>query len=453
MISNLLLPLGIEVPKILSNILGINKQREKVYVVGNGWGSYYFVKNLNKNKFEPIIIAPNQKVLNTPKLTNLLVDQSATTSATETASALALALASASASATALAHVEFENPYGKIISDTVEDIDIKKKNIITKSGKVYHYNRIVLAIGSEPNDFGIEGVNTYTYKFKTIADANLLREKMEKLKLENVSSLKHVVKKSNQIYIVGSGITGIEIASKIDKIFDVKVIEGLEKILPGYSETTQLDIKYHLRQTQPNIDIKTSTMVKSIGDNFIKVNEINKQPFNNINKPIDFTKYIRYRNEEKKEPGKIIDLEWDSKKDLIIWSGGIRLNGFGAKTTLFNTLNMLNMIASNIPIKPRGIDVGEDFSFRKDLGIYCVGDMVANRGPPSAQNARLQGEYLAKYFNSGFDENFLLTNKFESITKGKLVHLLKDTYLESEYYCYNGFIYGFVDKLIEWMNM
>ena len=67
MISNLLLPLGIEVPKILSNILGINKQREKVYVVGNGWGSYYFVKNLNKNKFEPIIIAPNQKVLNTPK--------------------------------------------------------------------------------------------------------------------------------------------------------------------------------------------------------------------------------------------------------------------------------------------------------------------------------------------------------------------------------------------------
>ena len=103
MTSNLLLPLGIQVPKLLSNIFGIKKNdnREKVFVVGNGWGSYYFVKNLDKNKFEPIIIAPNPKVLNTPKLTNLLIDPDA--------------------------QVEFSNPHAEIILDMVENIDVKKK--------------------------------------------------------------------------------------------------------------------------------------------------------------------------------------------------------------------------------------------------------------------------------------------------------------------------------------
>lgn len=51
--------------------------KELVYVVGNGWSSYYFVKNLDKSKFEPVIIAPNLNVLNTPKLVNRVIDPNA----------------------------------------------------------------------------------------------------------------------------------------------------------------------------------------------------------------------------------------------------------------------------------------------------------------------------------------------------------------------------------------
>ena len=376
-----MLPFGVIIPQIILNIFREDKKREKVYVVGNGWGSYFFVKNLDKNKFEPVIIAPNLKVLNTPKLTNLLVNSNA--------------------------EVEFTNPYAEIILDMVEDIDIEKKKIITKSGSVIPYNRVVLSIGSEPNDFGIPGVLTHTYKFKTISDANALRKKLDSIRI------------NNQVYVVGSGITGIEIASKVGKIFNVKVIEGLGTILPGYSDLTKSIIWEHLKQTQRYIDIETNTMVKYIGNNFIKVNKTDK----NI----------------------IQDWTYDSKKDLIIWSGGVRLNGFGDKNTLFNTLNKIKPIRS-----PRGLDVEEDFSIQKNLGIYCIGDMVANKGPPSAQNARIQAEYLAKYFNSGFDENFLKSNKFESKSKGKLVHLVNNTYLESEFY--SGFIPGFIDKIIEWTN-
>lgn len=380
MTTSILAPIGTQYYQIVNLIFGYPqkpKPKEKIYVIGNGWASYYFVKNLNKHMYEPIIIAPNKKVLNTPKLVNYLLDSNEV--------------------------VEFPNPYAKIIPDMLEDINLDKKILITKSGSSYPYSKVVLAIGSEPNDFGIPGVESHTYKFKTIQDANLLRDRLYSSTI------------NNQIYVVGSGITGIELASKIGKVFNVKVIEGFGTILPGHDDLTKNIIRQHLEQTQRYIDIQTNTMVKSIGDNSIDL-------MINNNK---------------------IVLNFDNKKDLIVWTGGVRFNGFG-KTKLFNTLNTIT------PIKPRGLDVGEDFSLKPNFPIYCIGDMVANAGPPSAQNARIQGEWLAMYFNSGFDNKYFQTNKFESTSKGKLVHLVNDIYLESEYY--SGFIPGIIDNIIEWIN-
>lgn len=395
--SKITLPFGIEVPKFLKNIFDSKSSfektnREKIYVIGNGWGSYFFVKNLDKSKFEPVIIAPNKKVLNTPRLVNLLTEPEPN------------------------ALVEFENPYGEIIQDMLDDINLNSKELITKSGIKYPYTKIVLSIGSEPNDFGIQGVNTNTYKFKTIEDANLLREKISTMSV------------NNNIYIVGSGITGIEIASKLGNIFNIKVIEGMGMILPGYNDITKNIILEHLKKTQRYINIDTNTLVKFISDTYIRVNKI--------------------------KSNELINLNFDNKKDLIIWSGGVRINGYGKKTQLFNKLN--NIIQDvkcdeTISIKPRGIDVEENFKIKSDLDIYCIGDMVANKGPSSAQNARVQGEWLANYFNSGFDKEFLRTNKYEIKSRGKLVHLIDDIYLESEYY--SGFIPKFIDKIIEWINI
>lgn len=101
----------------------------------------------------------------------------------------------------------------------VEDIDIVNSSLITKSGSKYPYKRVVFAIGSEPNDFGIPGVKEHTYKFKTIEDADLLRNKILNNRLLN-----------STIYIVGSGVTGIELGSKLNNnINGMKIIEGMRK--------------------------------------------------------------------------------------------------------------------------------------------------------------------------------------------------------------------------------
>jgi len=337
MINNIIYALGTVVPQRISDYINLsnNKEKELVYVVGNGWASYYFVKNLDKSKFKPVIIAPNKDILNTPKLVNRVMDPDA--------------------------NVEFPNPYAEKIQDIVEDINTSNSTLITKSGAIYPYKRVVFAIGSEPNDFGIPGVDVHTLKLKTISDADLLRNKISNLSLNST------------IYIVGSGVTGIELGSKLNNnIFGIKIIEGMGEILPGFNGKTKSVIFDYLTRIDGQLEIKLSNMVKSINQNQITISLGDKSTINE-----------NYRKVQ----------------DLIIWTGGVRFNGFG-RTKLFESLNKIT------PIKPRGLDVGLDFSLKTNNIIYCLGDMVGNAGPPTAQNAKNQGIWLAGYFNSGFDADF-----------------------------------------------
>jgi NADPH-dependent 2,4-dienoyl-CoA reductase/sulfur reductase-like enzyme len=43
-----------------------------------------------------------------------------------------------------------------------------------------------------------------------------------------------------------------------------------------------------------------------------------------------------------------------------------------------------------------------DDQLRYLTNVYAIGDCVSSRGPPTAQNARQQGEFLARHFNNGF---------------------------------------------------
>ena len=84
-------------------------------------------------------------------------------------------------------------------------------------------------LGSELNVFWIQGVDVHTLKFKTIEDADLLRNKI----FYNLSL-------NSTIYIVGSGVTWIELGSKLNNnIFGLKIIEGMSEILPCFNGITK----------------------------------------------------------------------------------------------------------------------------------------------------------------------------------------------------------------------
>lgn len=404
MFSSITNMFGSQLSKMITNIINLNKKKEKedVYVIGNGWAGYYFVKYLDKTQFNPIIIAPNSKVLNTQKLVNRIINPNE--------------------------DVEFTNPHAQKIIDIVVDIDMGKKTLLTSSGKIIPYSKVIFAIGSEPNDFGIEGVEANTYKLKTISDANLLEKKIKSLYTDS------------RIYIIGCGVTGIELATNITKLegfngfrgVNIRLMDGLDMILPGYNLETKKTIKKEIETNYKNIEVLLNHKVNSIYKQCRYSNELQ-------------LKYYNINNSKSESFWLCLNPKYIS--DIIIWTGGVRFNGY-RKTKLFESLNKIS------PIKPRGLDVEKDFSFgcnNKDNSIYCLGDMVANMGPPTAQNAKNQAIWLAKYFNSNFNSEYLELNPYQVKSKGKLVHLNEKVYLESEYY--SGWIPKFVAKLIEYVGL
>lgn len=382
-----------------------SNKKKRVYVIGNGWSSYYFVKNLDKNKYEPIIISPNEKVLNTPKLIEYIVEDLDKNKNKKKV------------------QIEFSNPYAKIIQDKLTHIDTHTKTIITESGNKYDYTHLVLAIGSESNDFGIEGVESYTYKLKTLNDANILKKRLSNLEV------------FTRIYIVGGGVSGIELScwlsNQIQKYGshpDIKIIEGCKSILQSYSAKTRSDIeKLLFCKYSTQIELFTDSMLKLINKTNIKYqkhNRIQNFPFSYIPKS-------------------------NISSDLIIWTGGIRISGY-KKTSLYEELEKISQ-TNSLKIGPRGLETNNDFSVIKNE-IYSIGDMVSNKGPPTAQNAKFQGIWLAKYFNSNFEPKYIESNpyNYESYELGKLLHLDSELYLESKYY--SGFIPKFLIYFIDWIT-
>lgn len=381
----------------------LDKKKIPVHIIGNGWASYHFAKNLNKNLYEPIIIAPNLKVLDTTKLIDYIFDDNL--------------------------DLYFENNYGKIICGNLIDFDSETNELKIEqveqikrvSNKKIKYEYLVLAIGSESNDFEINGIEENTLKLKTKEDAEKIRYKLIEQYLKNFHLNSPGIKLSNElainhIYIIGSGITGIELACALGKklnnqmknsslIYSIKVIEGMDKILPGYNLTTQNLIEKTLINSTNNIKFDLGKFVASIDSQNINFAHTSKSL------PINYSK----------------------SSDIIIWTSGVRINGY-KKTKLFDTMNKISQNHTNKIIRPRGIEVDDFFHLGNLSNVYCLGDMVANKGPTSAQNARLQAEWLAKYFNNKFVSN----KKFESNINIKLIHLANSIYVESKYY--SGFL-------------
>ncbi len=335
------------------------KEKEPIHIIGNGWATYHFVKNLDKSKFIPIVISPNEYPLNTTKLIKQIdcPDKD---------------------------KIYLNNDRSIIkLNNTVKLIDPVNKIIHMEKNNFYRYKNLVIAIGSEVHDFGIDGVNLYTTKIKKLEDIDGLRKKLVNLK-------------SKSIYVIGGGPTGVELVSKLKNLgYDPILIEGMGNILTGFNIQTQKEITKYLENKK--IDIKFNEKVIQIEKNKIKTSN-NSYPY-----------------------------------DLAIWVGGVKFNGY-KKTELYKSLDSIAKIT------PRGIEV--DSNFKIHDSIYCIGDIVSNKGPPTAQNAKYQAKWLANYFNNPKSDS-----KYEVKELGKIIHLENKIYLESKFY--SGYLCKYLENIID----
>src|SRR3989344_6063694 len=106
----------------------------------------------------------------------------------------------------------FKNKKVNFVQAEVCEVDLSAKKVKTKGGNVFCYDYLVVAIGSQAEDFGIPGVSEYAYQFKSLEDALIINEKLENLVKDVVSNKK--VSPVN-VLVVGAGFNGVELAAEL----------------------------------------------------------------------------------------------------------------------------------------------------------------------------------------------------------------------------------------------
>lgn len=99
--------------------------------------------------------------------------------------------------------------------------------------------------------------------------------------------------------------------------------------------------------------------------------------------------------------------------------------------------------------KKKNINLEIDDKLRvfNEKNIYVIGDLV-NNGPPTAQNAKQMGEYLAEVFNS----NFTKEEPYEYKEKGKIIHCRDKIFIEINNNIYTVPDWKVVNNIIEFFR-
>ncbi len=238
-----------------------------------------------------------------------------------------------------------------VILDKIMYLFPDAKAVKSENGQIYEYDTLVLALGSEINYFGLEGMEDKTFCMNTIRSTIALRHELitEFKKDEPVT-----------IAVIGGGASGVELAGELHnfarKVAEkyrkkyiapkVLLIEGADRLLPAFDPV--LSAKVYKRLQKQGVDIRLSTKVNSC------------------------------------EVGKVCLNTGDVDADVIVWTAGAKLPTFYETNVDEFTLE-------------RGRIVVDDFLRAKGhRDIFVIGDNAATKYSGMAQTALYDARYTAR---------------------------------------------------------
>lgn len=151
-------------------------------------------------------------------------------------------------------NVIFEkHPNVEIVTDKVSGFD-PHRHLISSERKDYHYDKLVLALGSVTTFFGIKGLAEHAYGIKTFEEVEQFQEHIH-------DEVVHQ-KLDKEYFVIGAGPTGVEMASALNQylksikdIFRLKhsqpkvtLVEAKDRILPHMSQTASDKVRRELKK-------------------------------------------------------------------------------------------------------------------------------------------------------------------------------------------------------------
>lgn len=245
-------------------------QRERVVIIGGGFGGLNSAKKFQNTNFEVILVDKTNHHLFQPLLYQV-----------------ATAALSPSNIARPIRSILKDSENIEVILDEVISIDKDEKNISLRNNEKISFDYLVVATGAKHSYFGKDHWEEFAPGLKTLTDALTIREKIlwsfeEAERIEATEKEKYL-----NFVVIGGGPTGVEMAGAIaetaksmkgefkninpskSKIF---LIEGMERLLgmfePSLSEYT--------KQTLENMGVTVllKSMVTDINEEGVKIGEM-----------------------------------------------------------------------------------------------------------------------------------------------------------------------------------
>jgi NADH:ubiquinone reductase (H+-translocating) len=256
----------------------------------------------------------------------------------------------------------------KFVKASITGFDFKTRLVFTDHGD-FHYDRLIIALGSQPVTFNIPGLSEHALMLKSAANARSIRGHLEAT-LSALTSATRMM--PYPIVVGGAGITGVELATELaeglrslERRYGLKrdaikivLVEAAPTVLPGFDRKTIDEAARALRRL--NVEVRTSTPIERVAADRVWVKSIGSD-----------------RSEE-------------IETSTIIWTGGVRANAL----VLHSGLTLGERGAALVDEYLRSIDYPE---------VSLVGDNAVIRDPrdgkviiPCGQLAAQQGEYAAE---------------------------------------------------------
>jgi len=326
----------------------MNNIKKPIVIVGSGFGGVNAALHLRRNNpdFSILVIDSKTQFEFKPLLYEVLSDEIKSWEVNPSFDSI------------------YSNSGITFIKNHVNFIDFDKNLLILQDDLKIEFEYLVLSTGSSPNDFSIKGVKEYCSFFNTNKDQINLKKLLDK----TIS-----ISKSNKIFIIGAGPSGVELACKVSDLykskFEVIIVEKTSEILNNSKAFNKEEAEKTLKKKNINLMKKTSVI------------EINKEQIllsNNLNLVEKF-QYFE-----------------------VIWTAGIKPNmpEFNQQIQKNNNKVLIN---NNLQM--------QDYP-----NVFVIGDISQieskNSLPVTAQVAMQQGEHVALNLKLLINNEKLLPFKF-----------------------------------------
>ncbi|KAF8178088.1 pyridine nucleotide-disulfide oxidoreductase-domain-containing protein [Mycena galopus ATCC 62051] len=387
-------------------------QKQRLLIVGSGWGGYGVLRGVNKKLYDITIVSPNNYFNFTPLLASCAVGTLEFRCAIEPVRRYAPQVVAYQAWCD---KIDFQLKTVLCMPATPPPFETKPGLLGTGTPFTLRWDKIVLAAGAYSQTFGVPGVKEHAHFLKDVKDARAIRirilECFEQAMQPTLSDLDR--RNLLNFCIVGGGPTGVEFASELHDllhaeitdhyptlaklakitIYDVSpsILGNFDKSLVEYAEKTF---------SRDGISILTSHHVEKVeaGKIFVK---------------------------EQGEGDSIYSVSLNSSHGmevpfgLLVWSTGLAPNPLissisefkkDTKTKSVLTNEHLNLIKTDGTVNPDVWGIGD---------CAQIEDAIL---PATAQVANQKAQYLVKKLNKlGRDQDSPKPFKFEN--QGSLAYI------------------------------